>query len=135
MVEKSNDKVGELLAEGHELVARLSEELGAMKAAAELLDAQAERERVVMDGLADLVVGLEKFVGVIGGVAEELDQRRLSDLLSAIGSNVEGVGQEVLRAVEGGNTTVLDEIRQLRAELVEVRDLAERSANRKGLYF
>jgi len=86
MTQDANDDFKATIKEAEESILRISEELGRMKTAAELLDESGKRSQMLQDAVENLVVEIGSLVELSGRVVETLNASEVRTLVTEMGT-------------------------------------------------
>ena len=100
MTQEVNDDINDTILEAEENISRISEELGRMKTAAELLDESGKRSQMLQDGVENLVTEISSLVELSGRVIESLKASEVRELVTemqtALAHQMDGLRTELL---------------------------------------
>ena len=100
MTQEVNNDINDTILEAEENILRISEELGQMKTAAELLDETGKRSQMLQDGVEKLVTEISSLVELSGRVIENLKASEVRELVTemqtALAHQMDGLRTELL---------------------------------------
>ncbi len=100
MTQEVNNNINDTILEAEENILRISEELGQMKTAAELLDETGKRSQMLQDGVEKLVTEISSLVELSGRVIENLKASEVRELVTemqtALAHQMDGLRTELL---------------------------------------
>ncbi len=120
MTQESNDDISETILEAEESILRISEELGQMKTAAQLLDETGKRSQLLQDSVENLVVEIGSLVDLSGRVIDALRASEMRELLiemrTALSQRMDGLREDL---VENTQTTTERVGKDLQSALIQ----------------
>ncbi len=100
MTQEMNDDINDTILEAEENILRISDELGRMKTAAELLNESGKRSQMLQDGVENLVTEISSLVELSGRVIESLKASEVRGLVTemqtALARQMDGLRTELL---------------------------------------
>ena len=141
MTQQTVDDMHETIVAAEETVRRISQELQRMKTAAELLESAGQQSLHLQGAVDGLVSEISALVELSGRIIAGLDQldvnSMVTDLQMTLMQRLDGLGAEigdrVGRQVKAKDDEMLRALAAIHTELSQIRPLAERAANRKGI--
>ena len=127
MTQEVNDDMSAMIIAAEESILRISDELGRMKTAADLLEDAGQRSQLLQDAVDNLVIEIGSLVELSGriiGAMNELEVNRLvEELRIALTQRMDGLGREITAKTESATERAAAE---LRGALIQRMDSLEK---------
>lgn len=120
MTQESNDDISDTILEAEESILRISEELGHMKTAAQLLDENGKRSQMLQDSVEKLVVEIGSLVDLSGRVIDALRTSEMRELLTEmrteLSQRMDGLREDLVKNTQ---TTTEQVGKELQSALIK----------------
>ena len=142
MTQQTSEDTNAAILAAEETVQRIAQELLRMKTAADLLENAGERSLQLQGSVETLVSEISTLVElsrrIMGGLNQLDVNHAVADLQGVLMQRLDGLSTEIAgnvgEQVKARDDQVLNALSEIRADIAQLKPLAERAANRKGLH-
>ena len=142
MTQQTSEDTSAAILAAEETVQRIAQELQRMKTAADVLENAGERSLQLQASVETLVSEIGALVElsrrIMGGLNQLDVNHAVADLRGVLMQRLDGLSTEIAgnvgEQVKAKDDQVLSALSEIRADISQLKPLAERAANRKGLH-